>query len=117
MRKMLRDMYFALRSLRKSPLFLSMSLFLLCLGTGVNTLILSVVDSVLLRPLPFVSPQQLYLLWENSPSISNLRDLPVPPADFLEVKKFNRSFEDLAAFRAAEFNLTSTDEPERVAGV
>jgi len=116
MRAFLQDMRYAVRSLRKRPVFLGMALLLLCLGTGVNTLLFSVVDSVLLRSLPFENSQQLCLLWESSPVVQNSRDLPVTPADFLEIKKSNRTFQDLAAFRAAEFNLTSTDEPERVAG-
>ena len=116
MRVFLRDMRYAVRALRKKPVFLGMALFLLCLGTGVNTLLFSVVDSVLLRSLPYENAQQLCLLWESSPVVQNSRDLPVTPADFLEIKKSNRTFQDFAAFRAAEFNLTSTDEPERVAG-
>jgi putative ABC transport system permease protein len=112
----LQDVKYSFRVLTKSPLFLGMVLLLLCIGTGVNTLVFSVVNAVLLRPLPFSSPDRLYLLWESSPMIKNLPELPVAPVDFLEIRNSNRSFENLAAFRAAEFSLTSTDPPERVAG-
>lgn len=113
---LLKDIRYALRTLFKSKVFTITALLLLAVGTGVNTLIFSVVDSVLLRPLPFSKSQQLYLLWESSPLVNYARDLAVTPADFLEIRGSNRVFRDTAALRSADFNLTSTDQPERVAG-
>ncbi len=86
------------------------------LGIGANTAIFSVVDSVLLKPLPFKDPDRLAIIWETSLK-NRAATSPVSSADFIDWKDQTRRFEELAAWRFLYFNLSGTDEPERVQGL
>ncbi len=113
MRSLLGDMRYGFRLLRKRPAFSLIAVLALALGIGANTAIFSVVDAVLLRPLPYADSGRLVALWERSPQ---LEDGSVAYLNFLDWKAQSRVFESLAARQGANFNLTGQEEPERLNG-
>lgn len=109
------DVRYALRMLAKNPAFTAIAVIALALGIGANSAIFSVVDAVLLRPLPFKNPNQLVMLWENAAHLGFPRDTP-SPANFLDWQKQATSFTGMAAMIERSFNLTGAGEPERLEG-
>ena len=94
---MLQDLRYALRQIWKSPGFTAVAVLTLALGIGANTAIFSVVNAVLLRPMPYPNADRLLLLWSSAPS----QGLPMfgsSPADYRVWRSDNRSFEDMGAF-------------------
>jgi putative ABC transport system permease protein len=121
MNTFLQDLKYGLRMLRKSPGFTAIAVLTLALGIGANTAIFSVVDAVLLRPLPYREADRLALVWEKNPHTAE-RGLSefagrnvVSPANFLVWQDENTVFERMAAFYEQPANLTGEGEPERVA--
>jgi len=112
---LLADLRFGLRSLRNSPGFTLVAVFALALGIGANTAIFSVVNDVLLKPLPYREPDRLMNVWENNLRQGWHKDV-VTPADFVDWRSQNRSFESMAAYTGRGFNLSGATEPERVSG-
>jgi putative ABC transport system permease protein len=108
------DLRYALRALRRQPTFTLIAALTLGLGIGANTAIFSVVNSVLLTPLPYREPDRLVMLWET------MKDPPmivVSYPDYLDWRQRTRSFEDIAVYNGFdEFNLTGRGDPERVRG-
>jgi predicted permease len=109
------DIRYALRMLAKNPAFTAIAVVALALGIGANTAIFSVVNAVLLRPLPFKHPEQLVMLWENAAHLGFPKDTP-SPANFLDWQKQAHSFTGMAAMVERSFNLTGVGEPERLEG-
>src|SRR5262245_51521809 len=109
------DIRYALRVLAKDPAFTFIAVIALALGIGANSAIFSVVDAVLLRPLPFKHPQQLVMVWENAAHMGFPRNTP-SPANFLDWRKQTQSFTGMAAMAERSFNLTGVGEPERLEG-
>ena len=109
------DVRYALRMLAKNPAFTVIAVVALALGIGANTAIFSVVNAVLLRPLPFKHPEQLVMLWENAAHLGFPKDTP-SPANFLDWQKQAQSFTGMAAMVERSFNLTGVGEPERLEG-
>jgi len=101
--------------LRRRPGFTAVAVVTLALGIGANTAIFSVVNSVLLAPLPYEDPDKLVMVWERQ-VISNTSQQPVSWLNFEDWKAQNKVFEQLAASRGATFNLTRGGETERVTG-
>ena len=112
MGSLLQDIRFALRTLRKNPGFTTIAVLTLALGIGANSAIFSVVNAVLVRPLPYPQPQQLMLLRETSLQGESSVSYP----NFLDWKAGSRLFESMAASRSDSFNLTGSGEPERMPG-
>jgi hypothetical protein len=110
------DLRYAMRMLAKQPGFTFVAVITLALGIGANTAIFSVVDAVLLRPVPYPEADRLVFLWttKNSRGVSQSgSSLP----DYREWRDRSRSFEGLAGFYYGDFNLSSEGgEPERVQG-
>ncbi len=110
------DIRFALRMLGKSPGFTAVAILTLALGIGANTAIFSVVDAVLLRPLPYEQPGRLVTVSEsnqhNDPATRNA----VAPGNFLDWRDRNHVFEQIAAVNLPGYTITGTDRPERVLG-
>jgi putative ABC transport system permease protein len=115
MRSLLRDLRYGLRRLAGSKGFTLVAVGALALGIGANTAIFSVVNAVLLRPLPYPEPGQLVQLYEARPR-QNMARVDVSPHEFLAWADEGRSFQQLAAVDFASFNLTGRGEPERVSG-
>jgi putative ABC transport system permease protein len=108
------DLRYGLRMLRKSPVFTFTAVALLALGIGATTAIFSVVNAVLLKPLPFRDPESLVLVWEYATKRDRERNV-VGPYNFLRWRERARSFESLSAFTPWSANLSGEGEPERVA--
>jgi putative ABC transport system permease protein len=104
------------RMLRRKPGFAAAATLTLALGIGANTAIFSVVNSMLLKPLPFKDSKRLAIIWETS--LKNRATVsPISSADFIDWKDQTRVFEQLAAWRFLYFNLSGRDQPERVQGL
>ena len=114
METLIKDIRYGIRGLRKRPGFTAIALITLALGIGANTAIFSVVNAVLLRPLPFRDPDNLVIVWEDATFAGFPRNTPAP-ANYVDWKTQNQSFADMAASHETSFNLTGDGEPERVA--
>ena len=93
---LIKDIRYGIRGLVRHPGFTLIAVITLALGIGANTAIFSVVNSVLLRPLPFADPEQIIWLWDTQPQLATA---PTSVPDYLDWKAQNRSFEHLAAFQ------------------
>src|SRR5262245_5119298 len=111
----LQDLRYASRSLLKTPGFAAAAILVLALGIGSATGIFSLLNAVILRSLPFPSPERLVLLWGNVQRQKIERRGNSYP-DYLDWKAQSTSFEGMAAYSGDSFNLTSVAEPERLAG-
>ena len=109
------DLQYSLRNLCKSPGFAIVAVVVLSLGIGANTAIFSVVNSVLLRPLPYEDPKRIVMVFENNLA-KGWDDFMVSPANFIDWREQSQTFESVAAFRTATLNLAGDLEPERVLG-
>ena len=107
------DTRFALRILRREPTFSAVAILTLALGIGANTAIFSVVNAVLLEPLPYAHPERLVRLWERNTAIGKDRD-PVAPLNFQDWRRGNTVFDELGAYRFREFALTHVEQPEQL---
>jgi putative ABC transport system permease protein len=113
METLLQDIRYAWRMLLKSPGFSSIAILTLTLGIGANTAVFSVVDAVLLHPLPYKNPDQLMLVSETLPMQGH--DLVgVSAAEYLDYRERNRSFSETASFERDGFNLTGEGTPLRI---
>jgi putative ABC transport system permease protein len=108
------DLQYSLRKMRRNPAFAFTVVFTLALGIGANTMIFSVVNAVLIEPLPYRDPERLVRLSENNLK-RGVGDLAVSAPNFKDWQSQQTVFEHLAASEMATFNLTGTGEPERVA--
>ena len=109
---LIQDVKYALRMLRKSPSFTIIAVLTIALGVGANTAIFSVVNAVLLKPLPFHNPDRLVELWETESSSGNF---PLTDQDFLDWRAQNRTFDDMAVFTWCEpSNVSGAGAPEEV---
>jgi predicted permease len=107
------DLKFAIRQLRKNPGFAAVAVLTLALGIGANTAIFSVVDAVLLRPLPFPEPEQLVMVWNQLPG-QGLRQLPLSVPEFLDYQREQQAFAGLAVFRTTDGSLAGRGDPVHV---
>ena len=105
------DVRYGLRVLAKNPGFTAIAVLTLALGIGANTALFSVVNGVLLNPLPFPSPDELVAVYTKSPTF---QESSVSYPNFLDWQKDSHSFASLCAFRSDDFNMTGAGEPERV---
>src|SRR5690242_18672978 len=105
MQQFAQDLRFGVRLFRKAPAFTVVALLTLALGMGATTAIFSVVDAVLLKPLPFRDPGRVLIVWEKNPSQNRFK-LLVAPANFRAWQKESRSVEQMAAIYDTQINLT-----------
>jgi hypothetical protein len=106
------DFRYALRTLRKNPGFAAVTILTLALGIGANTAIFSVINAVLLRPLPFSKPEQLCIITERLP------EFPLVGPSYQNFQDFRdraKSFSAISATRITTLTLTGAGEPERLA--
>jgi putative ABC transport system permease protein len=113
MQTFLQDLKFGFRQLLSKPCFALIAVLSLALGIGANTAIFSLVDAVLLRPLPFHDPERLVIVWEEFTRIGFPRNTPAP-ANYVDWKSQNKVFEGMAALSWRTYNLTEEGEPEKV---
>src|SRR5262245_48013997 len=111
------DLRYGARILRKQPGFAIVAALTLALGIGATTTIFSVVEAVLLRPLPYADADRLVTVWENVnlPAYKNAQNTP-SPGNFRDWRAQNSTFVDLAAMRDGAWSLTGSGEPVRVSG-
>ncbi len=109
------DLRFGLRSLLKNPTFTAIAVITLALGIGANTAIFSVVNAVLLRPLPYPQPERLLMVYGISLQAAQEKS-PLCEADFLDWKSQNKVFESIAGFSTNRFNYTGGEIPEQIEG-
>ncbi len=102
-----------LRRLGRSPVFTAITLVTLAIGIGANSAIFSVVEGVLLKPLPFRDPQRLVGVWHTAPGI-NIKELNASPATYFTYREEGRSFEDIALWNEGSVTVTGLAEPEQV---
>src|SRR5438045_8432006 len=115
METLLQDLHYGARMLIKKPGFTAVAVLLLTLGIGANTAIFSVVNAVLLRPLPFPDPNRLVMVIQtNFPR--GIEDIGCAPPDYREWKSRNHVFEQIAGINTGDFNISSNNDPERVTG-
>src|SRR5690242_6626579 len=95
----------ALRLLAKNPLFALLGIVTLALGIGATTAVFTLVNALLIKPLPYEDPSRLVLLFEHFRD-QHLDAIPVSPPEFLDYKSQLKSFDSLAAFDTATFNLS-----------
>ncbi len=109
------DLRFALRTLRKNPGFTAVAVLTLALGIGANTAIFSVVDGVLLAPLPYPQSDRLVMVWEWNLRLKQVREPSYP--NFQDWQRDARSFQEMAGYKWHFFDLTSPGAPEHVASM
>jgi putative ABC transport system permease protein len=108
------DIVFALRTLRKNLGFTAATLATLALGIGATTSVLTVVNGVLLRPLPYADPSRLVMVWISSKTLG--AELPLSAGFYLDAVQQSKALATTAAFRSWGYTITSGGEPEQVAG-
>jgi putative ABC transport system permease protein len=113
---LVKDLRFGARMLRKDPSFTAIAVLTLALGIGANTAIFSVVNAVLLRPLPFPQAERLVFIWATDAESGRTEDVATYP-DFEDWKASSRSFEGMAAFTTRGMTLTGGDQAESVEAV
>jgi putative ABC transport system permease protein len=115
MSELAQDLRYALRQLRKNPGFTTVAVLTLTLGIGANTAIFSVVNAVLLRPLPYPNAGQLVMLWEQNPHRGWFENI-ISGENFLDWQKQNQVFAGMAAFESNSFNIIGNQQAEEIAG-
>ena len=116
MNHLLQDARHGLRSFLKTPGFVAVAVATLALGIGANTAIFSVVNAVLIRPLPYPSSERLITLWNKYPKMG-LSQAAISGPDFVDRSESSRVFEQVGAVTDASLNLTGGGDPERIRGV
>ena len=117
MRVLLQDLRFAVRQMAKRPGFTAIILLTMALGIGANAAIFSLLDAVLLRPLPYNKPEGLIKVWTRFTGIGAPNDQNwVSAPEFRDLQQLNHSFSDLAAMSGGSFNLGIKGSPQRVVG-
>ena len=105
----IQDLRYGSRTLARNPGFTAVAVIALALGIGANTAIFSVINGVLLQPLPYRDPDRLMRLSETSPDFGTMS---VACPNFVDWKDQNRSFAGLAAFRGEDYDVTGGERPE-----
>ena len=115
-RNLFTDFRFSLRLLRRNPAFSAAAIVVLALGIGANTAIFSVVNAVLLRPLPFDDPSRIMQVWHVPPakSFPGMTMFAVSPANYLDWHNQSSSFEQMAAYGFRSFTVGGTERPEAI---
>src|SRR5215207_944157 len=108
---MIQDLIYGLRWLRKNPGFTVVAVLMLAVGIGVNTAMFSVINAVLLSPLPYPEADRIVWMNESGPEVTN-RFVSYP--NFVDWRERNHVFEAMSTFRGWSMNITGTDKPENL---
>jgi predicted permease len=101
------------RRFRRTPMFTAIALFTLAAGIGANTAVFSVVEGVLLKPLPYPHPDQLVGVWHTAPGL-NIPQLNMSPSDYFTYREQSRTFQDIGLYEGDSVSVTGVGEPEHV---
>src|SRR5438270_4647683 len=115
METVLQDLRYAIRASLKKPAFIAIVILALAIGIGANTAIFSVVNAILLRPLPYKNPDRIIMVWMDNGKLAVDQDWHSYP-NYADYRDQNSTFEEIGAFNDRSFNLTGTGEPVRVIG-
>lgn len=113
MQTIMKDLVYGARMLMKKPFFTLIAILTLALGIGANTAIFSIINTVLLTPLPFKDPDRLMMVWEHNLPRSRLMNV-VNPGNFIDWSKQSDSFAEMAGFYDSLINLTGNGDPEEL---
>jgi predicted permease len=116
MQPFLQQLKQVLRRLRLSPLFTTITLITLAAGIGANTLVFSVIEGVLLKPLPYPEANRLVGVWHTAPGIQ-IKDLNMAPSHYFVYREQGQTFQDIAMYQGDSFSITGVNEPEQVDGL
>lgn len=116
METLLQDLRYSIRMLLKKPSFTAIAVLALAIGIGANTAIFSVVNAILLRPLPYKNFERISMIWMDNPKLAVAEDWHSFP-NYLDYKEQNQVYEDMAAFNNRSFNLTGAGDPVRILGL
>src|SRR5437660_441336 len=116
METLIKDIRYGIRGLLKRPGFTAIAVITLALGIGANTAIFSVINAVLLRPLPYHEPERLVTIWEESPQ-RGMYQMPVSFANLRDWVDQNHAFEQISAYTFSNLNLSGAGEPARLGAV
>jgi len=105
-----------LRRFGRAPMFTAIILVTLAIGIGANTAMFSVIEGILLKPLPYPRSEELVAVWLTAPGIS-IKDLNPSPADYLVFREQSRTFQDIAIYMGDSVNVTGVAQPEHVSGL
>jgi hypothetical protein len=105
-----------LRRLARSPLFAILTILMLALGVGSNTAIFSLINGIVLKPLPYPQPEQLVSVWQKS-NMANMGELEASPSDYFTFREENRAFQQIGVWSGARLDVTAQPTPEQVSGV
>ncbi|HXN73434.1 MAG TPA: ABC transporter permease [Candidatus Acidoferrales bacterium] len=105
-----------LRRLGRAPMFTIITVITLAAGIGANTVIFSVLEGVLLKPLPYPEPDRLIGVWHTAPGV-NIKDLNMAPSIYFIDREQSTTFQDIGAFTGDSFSVTGAGEPEQVRGL
>jgi predicted permease len=105
-----------IRRLGRAPLFTAITLFTLAIAIGANTVIFSVVDGVLLKPLPYPHPEELIGVWHTAPGVG-IKDLNMSPSIYFIDREQNTTFQDIGVYQGDSLNVTGAGQPEHVDGL
>jgi putative ABC transport system permease protein len=117
LQELVMDVRFAARTLRTNVAFTAASLLTLALGIGATTAVFTVVNGVLLRPLPYADPSRLEMIWLSSKRDGLGSELPLSAGFFSDARSQTKSFSAMAAFRSWSYTLTTDGDPEQLSGV
>ena len=109
------DIQYALRSIAKKPLFFTIVILTLALGIGANAAIFTVVNAVLLQPLPYPDPDRLMMVWTYNPRQGFDKDVGTYP-NFEDWRRGSSSFERMSGYFGANLTLTGSGDPEQIRG-
>jgi predicted permease len=112
----LQDFRYALRTLAKSPGLTAVIVLSLAIGIGANTAIFSVVNALMLKPLPYPDPSRLAILWLRSPGVNIPQDWP-SPGQYIDIQNQNHSFEEMAIAVGGSGTLAGLEKPEQIEGL
>ena len=116
MGNLVQDVRYAVRMLLKNPGFTFVAVIAVALGIGANSAMFSVINAVLLRPLPYHEPDRLVTIWEESPQ-RDMYEMPVSFANFRDWVDQNHVFDHISAYTFANMNLSGTGEPTRLLAI
>ena len=112
---MLNEIKIAVRGLLKTPAFTAIALVTIALAIGANTAVFSLINGLLVKPLPYSDPAKLVLLWEKF-TAQGLERIPVSPPEFVDFEKQAQSYLRIAIFDYRSFNMSEGNVPERISG-
>src|SRR5438552_18419381 len=102
-----------LRRLGRAPMFTAITLITLAAGVGANTVVFSVLEGVLLKPLPYPKPDELIGVWLTAPGIQ-LKEFELSPSDYFSFREQNRTLQDIGLYAGDSVSVTGVAEPEQV---